>query len=307
MSHSRRVGWPSVLVALFVLALGLVGVALAGVTRQAAQANVTVTFTDSRLDVSHGVVQAGQATFIVANKGRKQHVLAISGPGLRSGRTQLVKSGKSAKLTVTLRTGAYMLIDSARSPSTIRWLIVGPATAASGSTREVTPFPAARADGLRLIVPHGRRRGSGPNRDARERQRRPAHHLRAVTLLALAIALAAGCAGYALGARGAGEPSAAAKQETGKSLYRKYCGQCHALRAARAVGFGSNAGFGKDGGPSFNLLRVPFSLSVSLMTQASNGHERIFHRLNWAQIRQVARFIDTATKNHEVLAQPTDG
>jgi hypothetical protein len=41
-----------------------------------------------------------------------------------------------------LRTGAYMLIDSARSPSTIRWLLVGPATAATGNSREVTPLPA---------------------------------------------------------------------------------------------------------------------------------------------------------------------
>jgi hypothetical protein len=142
VSHSRRVGWPSVLVALFVLALGLVGVALAGGTRHQVQPNVAVTFTDKRLDVSHGVVQAGQATFVVANKGSKLHVLSISGPGLRSGRTQAVKSGASAKLTVMLRTGAYMLIDSARSPSTIRWLLVGPATAATGNSREVTPLPA---------------------------------------------------------------------------------------------------------------------------------------------------------------------
>ena len=67
--------------------------------------------------------------------------------------------------------------------------------------------------------------------------------------------------------------------------------------SARAVGFGSNGGLGKDGGPSFNLLRVPFSLSMSLMTQASNGHERVIHKLKWAEIRDVARFIDTATKN----------
>ena len=141
----------------------------------------------------------------------------------------------------------------------------------------------------------------------RERQRCSAHGLRTVTLLALSIALAAACAGYALAAHSAGEPSAAAKQVTGKRLYRKYCGQCHALREARAAGFGSNGGLGKEGGPSFNLLRVPFSLSMSLMSQASDGHERVIHKLKWAELRDVARFIDTATKNHPVLALPTDG
>jgi hypothetical protein len=140
--HPRRIGRSGVLVALPVLALGIVGVALAGVTHRSAQANVKVTVTDTRLVVSHGVLQAGQATFVVANKGRKQHVLTISGPGMRNGRAQLVASGKSATLTVTLRAGAYMLMDRARRPSTIRWLMVGPATAATGSTREVSPFPA---------------------------------------------------------------------------------------------------------------------------------------------------------------------
>jgi hypothetical protein len=142
VSHPRRIGRSGVVVALSVLALGVVGVALAGVTHRSAQANVKVTFTDSRLVVSHGVLQAGQATFVVANKGRKQHVLTISGPGMRNGRAQLVPSGKSATLTVTLRSGAYMLMDKARSPSTIRWLMVSPAAAASGNSREVTPFPA---------------------------------------------------------------------------------------------------------------------------------------------------------------------
>ena len=43
------------------------------------------------------------------------------------------------------------------------------------------------------------------------------------------------------------------------------------------------------------------------MTQASDGHERVIHKLKWAELRDVARFIDTATKNHPVLALPTDG
>jgi len=145
------------------------------------------------------------------------------------------------------------------------------------------------------------------NPDRNVRQPRTVGHLRAVKLLALAIACIVVCGGYAVGVRGANEPSAASKQESGKRLYRQYCGQCHALRVARAVGFGSNDGLGKDGGPSFNLLRVPYSLSMSLMTQASNGHERIVKKLKWAQVRDVARFIDVATKRNPVLALPTDG
>jgi hypothetical protein len=70
--------------------------------------------------------------------------------------------------------------------------------------------------------------------------------------------------------------------EDGKLLYRKYCGQCHALKVARAVGFGTvSHPFGKEGGPSFNNLRVPYSLSVLLLTQKSTGHEVLFHKLTW--------------------------
>jgi mono/diheme cytochrome c family protein len=117
---------------------------------------------------------------------------------------------------------------------------------------------------------------------------------------------AAGVATAACGwALAAGEPTATTS--AGKTLYRKYCGQCHALRAAKAAGFGSNKGLGKDGGPSFNIVRVPFSLSVSLMTQASNGHEQVSRRLKFVQIKQIARFIDTATKGNLVQAQPIDG
>ncbi len=129
-------------------------------------------------------------------------------------------------------------------------------------------------------------------------------------LLAAAIALGSAWATYALGARvvgGAERPAASTTLEAGKRLYRKYCGQCHALREARAAGFGSKPALGTDGGPNFNNLRVPYSLSILLMTQASNGHERIFHKLKWTEIKQVATFVDDATKDHAVLARPTDG
>ena len=56
-------------------------------------------------------------------------------------------------------------------------------------------------------------------------------------------------------------PAAPSKLEIGKKVYRKYCGQCHALNEALAAGFGSDKGLGTDGGPSFNNLKVPYNLS----------------------------------------------
>lgn len=126
-------------------------------------------------------------------------------------------------------------------------------------------------------------------------------------LLAVIAALAIAAASLAAGlASGAGKPSGETKLEIGKRLYRKYCGQCHALRAANAAGFGSQK-LGQEGGPSFNQLRVPFALSISLMTQSSAGHERVVRHLKWAEIRDVAAFVAASTKRNPVLAQPIDG
>jgi hypothetical protein len=92
----------------------------------------------------------------------------------------------------------------------------------------------------------------------------------------------------------------------GKQLYRKYCGQCHALTAALAAGFGSDKGLGLDGGPSFNRLRVPFNLSVVAVTTPFAGHERVDSKLTWGEVNQVAKYIDVVTKEHPALAQPID-
>ncbi len=110
----------------------------------------------------------------------------------------------------------------------------------------------------------------------------------------------------------AGDPVSAgksAKLTVGTKLYRKYCGQCHALREARAVGFGSakKTGLGEDGGPSFDRLRVPFNLSVLAITAPWVGHELVHEKMTWTQVRQVAEYIETVTKDHKALAQPIDG
>jgi len=92
----------------------------------------------------------------------------------------------------------------------------------------------------------------------------------------------------------------------GKQLYRKYCGQCHALAAALAAGFGSDKGLGENGGPSFNRLRVPFNLSVVAVTTPFAGHELVLSKLTWSEVNQVARFVAVTTKSHPALAQPID-
>jgi len=92
----------------------------------------------------------------------------------------------------------------------------------------------------------------------------------------------------------------------GKQLYRQYCGQCHALKAALAAGFGNNNGLGQDGGPSFNGLRVPFNLSVVAVTTPFAGHELVLSKLTWSEVNQVAKYVAAVTRNNAVLAKPID-
>jgi hypothetical protein len=127
-------------IAVFVLALGLTGVGFAGTARRAVAAKVTVTLTDTKLVLSRPGLQAGKATFVVVNKGQKLHVLAITGPGLSGVRTPKLAAGKSATLTVKLRTGAYILSDPVGLSSfKSRWLVVNPATAVSSGPGSARP------------------------------------------------------------------------------------------------------------------------------------------------------------------------
>jgi hypothetical protein len=97
------------------------------------------------------------------------------------------------------------------------------------------------------------------------------------------------------------------KLEVGKQLYRKYCGQCHALAQALAAGFGSDKGLGTDGGPSFNNLRVPYNLSIVAVTEQFGGHELVVKRMTWTQLNQVSSFVQVATKTNPYLARISDG
>ena len=128
-------------------------------------------------------------------------------------------------------------------------------------------------------------------------------------MLAVATGVASAAAGYTVTASGADRVTRAAPPDPklGKKLYRRWCGQCHALTQALAAGFGSDLGLGRDGGPSFDTLRVPFNLSVVAVTTPFAGHEVVFRKMTWTEVKQVASYIQTVTKHHPGLAQPIDG
>jgi hypothetical protein len=119
--------------------------------------------------------------------------------------------------------------------------------------------------------------------------------------------LAGGSSALALGSsRGAGAAVVPPGLKGGKLLYRRYCGQCHALQAALAAGFGSENGLGENGGPSFDPLRVPFNLSVVAVTTPFAGHEVVLSKMTFTEVKQVANYIAVVTKKHRALAQPID-
>jgi mono/diheme cytochrome c family protein len=93
----------------------------------------------------------------------------------------------------------------------------------------------------------------------------------------------------------------------GKLLYRQFCGQCHALAVALSAGFGSNNGLGKNGGPSFNDLRVPYPLSITAVTEPTGGHEAVSTRIRYKQLMEVAAYIAKVTIRNPILATATDG
>ncbi len=146
MRHPSRVSRAAAVTAFAAVALGVTGVAPAGVAHHASAVKVTVTLTDSRLRVSPTGLQAGAATFVVVNRGKRLHFMAIAGPGLNKARTPKLAPGRSARLTVTLKKGSYMLTLSnpiGLGMSSTHWLQVIPATVvsanASSSVVQATP------------------------------------------------------------------------------------------------------------------------------------------------------------------------
>jgi mono/diheme cytochrome c family protein len=101
-----------------------------------------------------------------------------------------------------------------------------------------------------------------------------------------------------------------ARLDGGKKLYRQFCGQCHALKEARAVGAGSankKTGYGEDGGPSFNELKVTAHQCLLAITGVWDGHAVVMTRMTRAEIKLVSDYVQAATKDHKYKASlPSD-
>jgi uncharacterized cupredoxin-like copper-binding protein len=94
-------------IAAAVIALGALSApALASRSHVTAKA-VTVTASEFKFKLSTTSVPKGAVTFTVVNKGKIPHDFKIAGK-----KTPLLKPGKSAKLTVTLKAGKFPYICS---------------------------------------------------------------------------------------------------------------------------------------------------------------------------------------------------
>jgi plastocyanin len=113
------------------VALAVAGTALAG---HATAAKLTVSFDDHKLALSPSGVEAGTTTIVVVNHGKRVHSLAIEGPGVKGVHTPKLAPGRSATLTVTLRSGAYSLTftnPAGLGMGSTRWIQVIPKTIVS--------------------------------------------------------------------------------------------------------------------------------------------------------------------------------
>ena len=137
MSRQLVTGRSHLVVVVLVFGLGLGGVALAQHSRGSLQANVTLL--DGKLKLSQTTFPPGSLTLLVVNQGKLSHALAIMGTGLQPKRTPTLGSGKSARLTVTIRTGMYHVWDPVRSSmSHATMLMVKAAGTSTGQTSSST-------------------------------------------------------------------------------------------------------------------------------------------------------------------------
>ena len=69
--------------------------------------SVSVSETEWKVALPSTTLAAGKYTFDVKNAGQIPHDLTINGPGVSNQKTPLINAGKSAKLTVQLKSGSY--------------------------------------------------------------------------------------------------------------------------------------------------------------------------------------------------------
>jgi hypothetical protein len=119
-----------------VLALGLGGVALAGVgsgSKSSAGTELRVSVRDGGLTVSKTTLPAGKLTLVVVNNGTKKHGLAIMGMTGTPKRTPAIAAGKTARLVVTLQAGKYHVWDPVTSSMSRAKFLTVKAPAKSGT------------------------------------------------------------------------------------------------------------------------------------------------------------------------------
>jgi hypothetical protein len=138
----RRV---QIVAALVFAAVVVPGVAHSAPAGRATSAKVTVTLTDTKLGISPSGLQAGTTTFSVVNNGKRLHAFQITGPGLKKGlATAPLAPGRSATMTVSLKSGAYMLTLSnpvGLGMAATHWLQVIPRTDVRASGSGVVQAP----------------------------------------------------------------------------------------------------------------------------------------------------------------------
>ena len=95
---------------LAILGLGVLGAATAGVVAQASAAKTTINVTEREYSIKLSARKApvGVVQFVIRNGGRYSHAVSVK-QGTVSKRTPLIKPGKTATLTITLKNGKVSL------------------------------------------------------------------------------------------------------------------------------------------------------------------------------------------------------
>jgi uncharacterized cupredoxin-like copper-binding protein len=76
-------------------------------TAPAGPQTVAVSESEWKVDLPSTNLSPGKYTFDLSNKGKIAHDLAIDGPGVSDEKTPVIDPGKSAKLSVELKSGTY--------------------------------------------------------------------------------------------------------------------------------------------------------------------------------------------------------
>ena len=76
-------------------------------TAPAAPQTVAVSESEWKVELPSTNLSAGKYTFDLSNKGKIAHDLAVDGPGISDEKTPVIDPGKTAKLSVELKSGTY--------------------------------------------------------------------------------------------------------------------------------------------------------------------------------------------------------